>query len=97
MKAEEMARKLARGQFACAPHTHVQHQSQPIDVDRMAPIARDIRREHGPNPNPPHSCISGRERAFSILDFADSEPSTQVDLDELSIYNEMNIRAVKEK
>ncbi len=75
----------------------MQYQSQSIDVDGLAPISREIRSENGPNSNPPHLCISGRKRAFSLLDFADSELSTQVDLDEISIYNELNVGAVKEK
>ncbi len=97
MKTEEMTRKLARGQFACAPRIYVQYQFQSIDAYGLAPLLQDIRSENGPNPNQPRLCISGRKQAFSLLDFADSEPSTQVDLDEISIYKELNVGTVKEK
>ncbi len=95
MKAEEMARKLVQGQFACAPHTHVHFQSQSIDVDVLTPISQDNRSGNGPKPNPPLLCISSRKRAFNYLDFADTESSTQVDLDEISVYNEINVGTIK--
>ncbi len=97
MKAEEMTHKLARSQFACALHTDVQYQPQSFDVDGLAPTSQYIRIGNGPNPNPLHLCISGRNREFALLDFADSEPSSQFDLDEISIYNEVNSGAIKEK
>ena len=92
MKAEEFTRKLARPHLINVPHPHSLFGDGTIDIDGLSRSSS----ENGPNQQTQQQTLCGQKRSFSLIDFADSEPTPRTDNDEISIYNDMNLTNIKQ-
>ena len=92
-----MTRKLCRAQFVGSTRPQGPCKYESIHVAGLSPIPLRITSSNGLSPNETRFCIAGPKNAFHLLDKANYEPSSRVNLDDLSIYNEMNVAVIKGK
>ena len=95
-KAEEINRKLSR-HFLNSPPVINGDSEKPIENNSECQDEIEMFSPNGPKYNSIGSSVIGEKRTFSLIELADSVQEQNKRLDEVSVYNLMNLAHVKEE